>query len=58
MKKEKIKNGFEIYTAPHAERIEMFNEGLLCASPSEVDGGLEGFGITLGDWGDKDFPKN
>lgn len=53
--KENKKFGFlsQDYAAPRAECIEMCNQGLLCASPSEpeLDGGLEDFGDAgTGTW--------
>ena len=45
--KEKKRFGFlsQGYVAPHAESVEMNNQGMLCASPVEpnIDGSLEGF---------------
>lgn len=56
--KEKMNFGFEsqAYEAPRAENIEMFNEGLLCASPSNVTANEanEGFETILdGTWGEE-----
>lgn len=54
--KEKMNFGFlsQSYAAPRAESIEMSNEGLLCASPSNVTANEanEGFeNILNGTWG-------
>ena len=51
--KEKKKIGFEspIYAAPHAESVKLRNEGLLCASPSEINGAPEGMNEVNGSWG-------
>ena len=42
------------YEAPRAEGVEVAQESVLCASPVEVDGGLQGFtnDATPGNWGD------
>ena len=53
---EKKKFGFKSqgYEAPRAESVEVAQESVLCASPTnEIDGGLQGFenDPTLGGWG-------
>ena len=50
--KEKQEFGFlsQGYAPPRAESVAMSNEGLLCGSPSDVDGGLEGFNMGNGAW--------
>ena len=50
--KEKQEFGFtsQGYEAPRAESVAMSNQGLLCASPSEIDGGIEQFTIGGGAW--------
>ena len=37
MGKKRIGLESHIYAAPHAESVKLRNEGLLCASPSEID---------------------
>ena len=52
--KENNKFGFlsQGYAAPRAESVEMSNQGMLCASPTELDGGLQNFEYegTTGSW--------
>lgn len=52
MKKEKLKFGFlsQSYTAPRAESFAMRNEGLLCSSPTSIEGDPEEFIIGNGSW--------
>ena len=54
--KTKKKFGFlsQGYEAPRAESVDVAQESILCASPVEVDGGLQGFtnDATPGNWGD------
>ena len=42
-----IRQGYE---APHAESIAVAQESILCASPSDINGGLEGFTTGDGLW--------
>ena len=51
--KEKKKIGFtsQGYTAPRAESVEMSNQGMLCASPSDIEGEPEGMNEVNGSWG-------
>ena len=50
--KEKKKFGFlsQGYEAPRAESVEVGNEGLLCASPTDIDGQTENFDEINGIW--------
>lgn len=53
--KKKLKFGFtsQGYEAPRAESVDVAQESVLCASPTnEIDGGLQGFqNDTDGSWG-------
>ena len=51
--KENKKFGFlsQGYVAPRAESVEMSNQGMLCASPSEIDGTPEEMTEVDGSWG-------
>lgn len=53
--KKKLKFGFlgQSYEAPRAESVEVAQESILCASPSDDDleGQPEGFTETTGSWG-------
>ena len=51
--KENKKFGFtsQGYTAPRAESVEMSNQGMLCASPSDIEGEPEGMNEVNGSWG-------
>ena len=50
--KEKKRIGFtsQDYEPPRAEAIAVAQESILCASPSDIDGGLEGFTTGGGAW--------
>ena len=50
--KEKKKFGLESqgYEAPRAESVAVAQESILCASPSGINGGLEGFTTGDGLW--------
>ncbi len=53
--KKKSKFGFlsQGYEAPRAESVDVAQESVLCASPTnEIDGGLQGFeNDSEGSWG-------
>ena len=48
----KVKFGFlsQGYEPPRAESVAVPQESILCASPSEIDGGIEQFTIGGGAW--------
>ena len=52
---EKVNKKFDFfsqgYAAPRAESVEMSNQGMLCASPSEIDGAPESMTEEEGSWG-------
>ena len=50
--KEKKRIGFtsQGYEAPRAESVAVAQESILCASPSEIGGGIEQFTIGGGAW--------
>lgn len=51
--KKKLKFGFlsQSYEAPRAESVEVAQESILCASPSDIDGAPEKMTQVDGSWG-------
>ena len=50
-KKKKIGITSQNYEAPHAESVEVAQESILCASPSDIDGAPEKMTQVDGSWG-------